>query len=155
MSDPLGTTASVIAVLQLAAQATQYVKDVKHGSADRMQLRNELRSTTCLLEMLKDRIEDSEDTSDPDQALKPASIQSMAGPDGPLNAFKRLLESIVAKLAPQDTLRRMAQPFKWPFERKDIVELLAALERLKSHFNLVLQDNLMYVPWVSLPESDN
>ncbi len=139
--------ASVIAVLQLAAAATQYVKDVKSGAADRVRLRHEMRSTVCLLVMLKDRVEDSEDCGE--QALEPASIQSLASPDGPLAQFKKLLEGIVAKLAPQDRLRRLAQPFTWPFHKKDTAEMLTALERLKSHFGLVLQNNILSVIYVT------
>lgn len=73
MSDPLSVTASVIAVLQLAATATQYLKDVKHGSADRTKLRDELRSATCLLEMLRDRLDDSDDIIETEASLKPAA----------------------------------------------------------------------------------
>lgn len=62
MSDTLSITASIIAVLQLAATATDYLKGIKNGDSDRVKLRDELRSTTCLLEMLNDRIEDAEDT---------------------------------------------------------------------------------------------
>lgn len=52
MSDPLSTAAGVIAVLQLAATATQYIKDVKHGAADRTKLCDEMRNTIYLFEML-------------------------------------------------------------------------------------------------------
>ncbi|KAF4978531.1 hypothetical protein FZEAL_5103 [Fusarium zealandicum] len=143
MGDPLSTIASVIAVLQVAAKATQYLKDVKHGSTDRLRLRDELRSTTCLLEMIKDRMEDSDEMVGSENTLRPMSIQTMAGTDGPLNLFRRVLEDIIAKLAPQDSLGRMAKPFTWPFDKNDVSELLACLERLKSHFSLVMQNDLM------------
>ncbi len=97
MSDPLSVSASVIAVLQLAAIATQYIKDIKHGTANRMRLRDELRSATCLLEMLKDRIEDSEDTMDNAETMWPLSINSLTGSDGPLSLFKRILEGYCCK----------------------------------------------------------
>jgi hypothetical protein len=145
MADPLSTAASVLAVLNLAVTATKYIKDVKQGSTDRLRLRDELRSTTCLLEMLKDRLDDSEGIGGGDvEALKPSSIASLAGDDGPLALFKRLLEAIITKLAPQDKLRRLALRFTWPFEKKDINEFVSALERLKSHFSLVMQNDLVY-----------
>lgn len=143
MSDPLSIVASVIAVLQLTASATQYLKDVKHGSADRLRLRDALRSTACLLEMLQDRIEDFDDAFETGEALKSVVRRTLAGPDGPLNLFKRLLEDIVAKLAPQDSLRRLAQPFTWPFDKKDISEKLITLEQLKSHFGLIMQNDIL------------
>ncbi|RFN44138.1 serine/threonine-protein kinase chk2 (cds1) [Fusarium flagelliforme] len=142
MSDPLGITASVIAVLQLAVTATQYLKDVKHGSADRLRLRDELRSTVCLVEMLKDRVEDIDDDSETEEILKPASMKALVESDGPLSLFERVLQDIVTKLEPQAGLRRLAQPLTWPFDKKDIAEMLASLERLKSHFNLIMQNDL-------------
>lgn len=145
MSDPLSITASIVTILQLAATATQYLKDIKQGSTDRLRLRDELRSTVCLLEMLKDRVEDSEDAIEAAEALKPASIRTLASPDGPLNLFKRILEDIVAKLAPEHSLRRLAKPFTWPFDKKDVSEMLASLERLKTHFSLIMQNDLLYV----------
>jgi hypothetical protein len=144
MADPLSTVASVLAVLKLAVAATTYIKDVKQGSTDRLRLRDELRSTACLLEMLKDRLEDSEEGGDGHVGtLKPSSIASLAGEGGPLALFKRLLEDIITKLAPQDTFRRLALPFTWPFDKKEVAEFVSALERLKSHFNLAIQNDLV------------
>ncbi|KAM0445670.1 hypothetical protein ACHAQK_001884 [Fusarium lateritium] len=149
MSDPLSITASVIALLQLTATATQYLKDVKHGSADRLRLRDELRSTACLLEMLKDRVEDADDESETGETLKPGSIRALAEPDGPLSLFGQILKEIVTKLEPQASLRRLAKPFTWPFDKKDITEMLNSLERLKSHFNLIMQNDLRELAKIS------
>ncbi|PTB40592.1 hypothetical protein M441DRAFT_408905 [Trichoderma asperellum CBS 433.97] len=145
MGGPTGVSAGVIAVLQLATTVTQYLKDIKRGSADRIRLRDELRSTVCLVEMLQDRLEDSEAILDDSSTLKPQSIDSLSVSNGPLQLFQQVLEEIVAELAPQDNLRRLAQPFTWPFDQKKVAELLACLERLKSHFNLVLQNNIAYM----------
>ncbi|RHZ69155.1 hypothetical protein CDV55_103316 [Aspergillus turcosus] len=111
MSDPLSITASIIAVLQLTATATEYLRGIKHGDADRVKLRDELRSTTCLLEMLRDRIEDAEDAVTPSETGRPMSIKSLAGPDSPLVHFQRILEDIIAQLSPQNRLakRQLAQ----------------------------------------------
>src|SRR5687768_7271191 len=105
MSDPLGITASVIAVLQLAVTATQYLKDVKNGSADRLRLRDELRSTVCLVEMVKDRVEDIDDESETEESLQPASMKALVASDGPLKLFQQVLQDIVTKLEPQAGLR--------------------------------------------------
>ncbi|RFU72749.1 serine threonine- kinase chk2 [Trichoderma arundinaceum] len=142
MSDPLSVSTSILAVLQLAATVTRYLKDIKNGSTDRTRLRDELRSTVCLLEMLQDRLEDADDIFDGGGALMPQSINTLSGPDGPLHLFGQVLEEVIAELAPQDKLRRLAKPFTWPFDKKKVAELLASLERLKSHFNLVLQNNV-------------
>ena len=143
MADPISLTASLIAVLQLSADATKYLKDIRHGSADRVRLRDELRNATCLLEMLKDRAEDPDDETT--GALKPTAISSLTANDGPLALFKSVLEGIIAKLVPQDRLRKLAQPLVWPFNRKDVSDMLDVLERLKSHFTLIMQNDLVYV----------
>ncbi|KAL7939595.1 hypothetical protein V8C35DRAFT_287105 [Trichoderma chlorosporum] len=143
MSGPLNVSTSVGAVLQLAATATQYLKDIKHGSADRSRLRDELRSTVCLLEMLQDRLEDSNDLVDSEDVLMPQSISLLGGPDGPLQRFRQVLEDIIAELAPQDQSRLMTKPFTWPFDKKKVAALLVRLERSKSHFSLVLQNNIV------------
>lgn len=87
---------------------TLYLKDIKHGSSDCTRLRDETGNVMCLLEMLKDRINDWESSGH--DALKPGSISSLIVPDGPLSLFKRTLEHVAKKLAPQDRLRRMTQP---------------------------------------------
>ncbi|KAK4059226.1 hypothetical protein Trihar35433_11113 [Trichoderma harzianum] len=143
MSGPLNVSTSVVAVLQLAATATQYLKDIKHGSADRSRLRDELRSTVCLLEMLQDRLEDSNDLPDSENTLMPQSISLLGGADGPLHLFSQVLEEIIAELMPQDRLRQLSNPFTWPFDKKRVAELLTRLERSKSHFSLVLQNNIV------------
>ncbi|KAK8183666.1 uncharacterized protein BKA78DRAFT_299687 [Phyllosticta capitalensis] len=142
MSDPLSITTGIITLIGATAKAIEYVKDVKSGGKDRTKLRDELRSVTCLLEMLHDRVEE-QDESDNDESLRPAAVASLAGPDGPLDRMKATMEDIVAKLAPQAGFRKLAQPLQWPFDKKDILELLATIERLKSHFTLVLQNDLV------------
>lgn len=144
MSDPLSITASVIAVLQLAATATDYLRGIKNGEADRVKLRDELRSATYLLEMLRDRIEDAEDAVAMSGAGGPMSIKSLDGSDSPLILFQRILEDIIAQLNPQNKLRQRSLPLTWPFTKKDIAEKIACLERLKSHFSLVMQNDLVY-----------
>jgi hypothetical protein len=150
MSDPLSITTGVVALLQLTFKATQYLKTVKDGGGERTRLRDQLRSVTCVLEMINDRVEEQEALDD-GAGLKPAAVASLAGPDGPLEEFKTTLEHIVDKLAPQADLRRLAVPFKWPFSRKEVMDLLATIERLKSHCSLVLQNDLVSVS--SLPFS--
>ncbi|KAK3292991.1 uncharacterized protein B0H64DRAFT_204172 [Chaetomium fimeti] len=156
MADPLSTIANVIAVLKLASAATKYIKEVKQASSDRLRLRDELRSTTCLLEMLKDRLEDSQYSEDSDaETLKPHSIASLEGGDGPLELFRQVLEDIISKLAPQNRLSRLAQSFTWPFDKKDVAELVSTLERLKSHFTLVMQNDLVELTKLSHLKLDN
>ncbi|KAH8170601.1 protein kinase domain-containing protein [Sarocladium implicatum] len=150
MADPLSTAASVIAALQAAAVAIQYLKDVKAGSTDRTRLRDELRCTILVLEMIRDRLEDSAGLV----TAGSAAMVALAAPEGPLALFKKLIEDIVAKLAPQDRLRKLAQPFRWPFDKQGVHDMLATLERLKSSFNLVMQNELALAGWLDSAPGD-
>ncbi|KAJ0274757.1 hypothetical protein COL940_009153 [Colletotrichum noveboracense] len=109
MSDPLSIATGLIALIQVATQATEYLKDVKDGGRERTKLRDELRSVICLLEMLHDRVEDQGESENEDD-LKPAAMAALAGPDGPLERMKATMEDIVSKLAPQAGFRKLAQP---------------------------------------------
>ncbi|KAL4971085.1 NACHT and Ankyrin domain protein [Aspergillus stella-maris] len=149
MGEPLSVAASTIAVLQLAKTATQFLKDVRQSAADRIRLRDELRATTCLLEMLNDRIDDSDDS------IEHTAIKTLISPDGPLKIFKGVLEEIMRKIKPAGRLERVSQPFTWPFDKKEILELLGCLERLKSHFNLIIQNDLVELAKLSNFKFDN
>jgi hypothetical protein len=138
MTDPLSITASIVAVLQMTATVTQYLKDVKGGSEDRTRLRDEMRSTICLLEMLKDRIEDA-DTRD----TWLDTIRWLHVTNGPLIQFKEALELLAKKLAPSSRIRQMTQPLRWPFDKADVNELFGKIERLKSLFSLAMQNDHM------------
>ena len=100
--DPLGVTASLVAIFQLAATAaTQYLNDVKGGSDDRIRLRKEIRSTVCLLEILNDRVEDAE-SSEKDLI----SIRSLSIPGGPLEQLRNALDKVVVKLSPASRAKK-------------------------------------------------
>jgi uncharacterized protein (DUF2267 family) len=105
-NDPLIITASILAVLQLAATATDYLRSIKNGAEHRVKLRDELRNTTYLLETLRDRIEDAEDTAATLGTEKPMSIKSLSGPDNALTIFQRMVQDIIAQLSPQHKLRQ-------------------------------------------------
>jgi hypothetical protein len=80
MGDPFGITVNILTVLQLAAKATLYIKEVKGGSSDKTRLRDELRSTVLLLEMLKDRLEDDKDEQDGANHLPTGPLTHSKGP---------------------------------------------------------------------------
>ncbi|CEJ85701.1 hypothetical protein VHEMI03853 [[Torrubiella] hemipterigena] len=97
--------------------------------------------------MLRDRIEDADDSDD--ESLKLTLSRSLTGSGGLLATFKKLAEDIIAKLAPQDRLRRLSKHFIWPFEKKDITEMFDALERLKTHIGLLLQNDVLMLAKVA------
>src|SRR5436190_15842179 len=136
MSDPLSVAAGIVAILQLSATVVKYLQHVKDSSGDRRRLRDEIRSSACLLEMLRDRIEDID--SEPAYC---GSIASLNALHGPLDQFKKALKSLVLKLEPSTSLR---QKMSWPFDKAEITATLNAIERQKSYFSLALENYHMY-----------
>lgn len=141
MGDPLSVASGIIATLQLAATTTKYLKDLRSGSSDRTKLRDELRNLVCLVEMLQDRVDDMESGV---QDTVGISMGHLASPEGPIAQFQKLLEDISGKLRPRvGGLQPLAQSVAWPFDKKAVQEMLNTVERLKGHFHLVIQNDLV------------
>ena len=136
--DPISLTASFITIIELTTKATSYLKELKHGSEDRVRLREEVRSIQCLLEILKDRVEDS-------GVLKRdlSSIQSLKLPGGPLDQLTNALQQLNNKLAPGEGLIHKPRALLWPLQKKEFRDLVDAIERQKSAFNLAIQNDHM------------
>jgi hypothetical protein len=138
MADPLSISASIIAVLQLSGTVIGYLNDVKGASEDRHRLLNEVTSISGLLYFLKDRAAQSQYGDSWSMTL--ASLNT---PKGPLEQFKSALERLTLKLAPVEGWRKAGKALAWPFQKEEIKEILGAIERHKSLFNLALQNDHM------------
>ena len=136
--DPLSITASLIAIIQLATTATQFLKEIKSGSGDRIRLREEIRATSCLLEILRDRVDDADALG---QDL--SSIKSLNVPGGPLDQMSIALRKLMKKLAPENRLLKKSQAVLWPLSIGDVKDFLDTIERQKAAFNLAIQNDNM------------
>ncbi|KAG6986548.1 hypothetical protein G7Y79_00078g100020 [Physcia stellaris] len=134
--DPVSFAASLAALIQLSTKVAQYLKEVKSGSEDRIRLRDELRGTNCLLEMLQDRMDDAE-------FLKKdlASIGSLDIPGGPLEQLTKALEQLERKLAPSRRLKQISKAVLWPFSKEEVNEIISTIERQKTAFNLAISND--------------
>jgi hypothetical protein len=130
---------SIVALLQLTKSVVDYVKDVKGSSNDRIRLRDSIWSTITLLEMLKFRFED---------AASNDGQLPQAGPrmdvKAPLRELGKVLETLVANLAPSSEFDKAMKKVSWPFEKSEVKELLPCIEAQKSHLALAMQNNHMY-----------
>ena len=88
--DPISLAASLAALIQLSTQAAQLLKSIKSASDDRIKLREEIRGTLCLLEMLQDRVDDAELV---EKDL--ASIRSLNFSGGPIEQLKDALQELI------------------------------------------------------------
>lgn len=66
-------------------------------------------------------------------------------PNGPLEQFKAALETLAAKLAPADGLKKLRKSLMWPFQEKEIKDILSTIERQKALFGLARQNDHLYV----------
>lgn len=137
MADPIGISASIIAILQFTGTVVQYINDVKAASQDRQRILNELISASGVLYLLSDLSE-----RPPYGSTWTLTLESL---DVPLDQFKEALECLAAKLAPAHSIRKLEKMLTWPFQKAEIQEILNIMERQKSLFMISLCNDHAYV----------
>ena len=140
MADPLSISASIVTVLQLTKDVIAYLNDARNAPKDRQELRDEISSTACYLYMLKDTAEEAARRN-----KAPHSLSSLLGDHGPLKQFQSALEQLTVKLVPTGRFKGTARSLIWPFEKSQIDQILACIERQKGLFILALQAEDLYV----------
>ena len=114
-----------------------YLNDVKNAPKDRAKIAVEAAAVYSLLTILRDRVEDAKST-DPWYM----GIRTLGAPLGVLDQYKAALEQLATKLAPGDVVRKVGRALMWTFDKKEINEILAKIERLKTLISLALQNDL-------------
>ena len=144
--DPLSVTASLAAILQLSTSVTQYLKQVKGGSRERIKLREEIRNVAFMLQILNDRAEDIEESGEVLTSIKTLALQN-----GPLDHLKDALELLARKLAPQGRLRQLTQPILWPLSKGEVDAVLNIIERQKMFLSLAMENDTLYACFTVFP----
>lgn len=134
MADPLSITASIITIVHLSKKILDYLFDIKNAPKERTQFYGELSNLNTLLLYLRDRIDK---TAPGDPWFKAACGLQV---DEALGQFHSALESLISSLGGAHDIKksRGLKSVKWPFEKKEVVTLLAKIERLKSLISLAL-----------------
>lgn len=122
--EPLSTTASITAILQLSSEAVKYIKGVAGATTERKRLRDEIRSCESILQRLKDEVEDV----DGGQVWLEKII---ALEDGPLGRIRSALVAIMPKLEPKKGWRKTSSALKWPFDKIEVQGIISMIEREK------------------------
>ncbi|KAH6989117.1 hypothetical protein BKA56DRAFT_710473 [Ilyonectria sp. MPI-CAGE-AT-0026] len=133
--DPLGATASVIAVLQLSSEVVTYINSAVSATHERRRLREEVRACGYILQQLKDEADDSEVGKAWSETIK-----ALEAPDAPLARLWVALRTVRAKLQPKEGPKRLLENLKWPFSEKEVEKIIAAIEREKSLLGLALEN---------------
>ena len=137
---PLSVVASVIAVLQLTNKVIQYLNDVKDAPKDCQQCAIEASNLFAPLISLRYRAEQARSGDPWLEQLRKLNIK-----DGPLDQYKQALEQLFSMVESRDRTRRMKRQLLWKFSKKEVTNILARMERLKSLVDVALQMDHMQV----------
>ena len=137
MTDPLSVTASIVALLEFSAKVIGYLNDVKNGSEDRGRILSEIASVNCMLYSLQEKAHE-----DKHNHAWSSTFNSLYVPKGPLDQIRTALESLSKKLAPPSTsLNKVRKVMTWPFQKREIKEILERIERAKTLLNFARQND--------------
>jgi hypothetical protein len=106
--DGLSVAASIIAIVQIASQATTYLSNVKGAPKECENCMIELLNSNILLLQLKARLNES--TS---QGPWYAKVQALNVKDGPLDQYKRSLEDLLQKVEALSKMRKFMNALLW------------------------------------------
>jgi hypothetical protein len=136
--DPLGLTASLIAVIetsgQLISYCYKYQSGVRHAAQDAKKIGSE---ATGLLGTLQRLLSIAQDEEEHHTARLPA-LHALAQPDGLLTECQTELTSLMAKMKPKTGWDKIQSSLVWPLQKGDVKEALNRLHRITMGLNLAL-----------------
>jgi hypothetical protein len=98
--DPLSTTASLIAVLQLSSDVVKYIIGAAGTSKERRRLREEVLACEFVLLQLQNRSDDVDEERQTEKFVAPTGVNT------PLHRLERALSEVKAKLEPKYRLNK-------------------------------------------------
>ncbi|KAL2120962.1 hypothetical protein VTJ04DRAFT_4989 [Mycothermus thermophilus] len=131
----VGGVSSVATLLELTSKFLLYLKDVKHGPADRARLIAELDSTKHLLEQLQNRIKNLPTVGDDVTSKPTAFMTSLVIQSGPFDQCEKILNALLKKMCqlPHE-LRAHYQQFKQDQRLPNVNDILGILKDVVSEF---------------------
>ncbi len=133
--DPLGTTASIIAVIQLSSTVVQCISTATGATRDRRRLRSEVQACDDILQQLRDESDESEESKTWSDTIK-----ALEAPGSPLGLLKAALTIVQDKLQPKDGYHKAVAVLKWPFQEKEAEKIIGAVTREKRLLELALSN---------------
>jgi hypothetical protein len=132
--DPLSLTASIIAVLQVSCEVIKYLKDIKDASDDCQRCFADTSNLHGLLITLLSHIQQTQ-TGDPWFT----SVEHLARENGVIDELNHVLQKIYAKVQMPDGARGLKKRLLWKFDKREVANMQASMERLKSLISIALQ----------------
>lgn len=133
--DPLSTTASIIAVIQLTSNVVHYISTAAGATKDRTRLRSELQACDDILQQIRDQSEETEESR-----AWTETIKTLEAPGAPLGRLKAALLLLENKLQPRDGVLRTVAALKWPFEEKEIEKVVHTVRGERDLLQLALNN---------------
>jgi FtsZ-binding cell division protein ZapB len=136
--DPLSLTVSIAALIGTTMKVLGYINDVKTASKERAKLASEATNLLALLTSMRYKVEEVEQ----EKNTWYDSIRSLlGGTNGPLDQFRSILEELAEKLAPATSLKKFGRTLIWTLDKKECIDILDKVERLKTLIGLALQED--------------
>ena len=150
--DPVTGISLVAGIAQLIGVTTKtikYLNNVKDAPKDRAKLIQEASSLLALLTNLNYTLEGANTT---ESWLGTVHSQGMKDV---LDQLQRSMEELAKKLKPEQGMKKLSKRIVWTLDKKEIMETLAKIERVKSLVGLALQRDHMWVLSVSGLEDES
>jgi hypothetical protein len=141
--DPLSLTVIITALISTTAQVVNYLNDVKDAPKERAKLASEAACLYPLLIQLKYRVDEAKAGDKWYQSTRTL----LGGPNGPLDQFGNALAELAGKLMPAAGLKEFGRKLIWTLDKKECMDILAKIERLKTLTGLALQEDTLQVSW--------
>jgi FtsZ-binding cell division protein ZapB len=136
--DPLSLTVSIAALIGTTTKVLGYINDVKTASKERAKLASEVTNLLVLLTSMRYKVEEIEQ----EKNRWYDSIRSLlGGANGTIDQFRSILEELAGKLAPATSLKKFGRALIWTLDKKECIDILDKIERLKTLIGLALQED--------------
>ncbi|EXJ68500.1 uncharacterized protein A1O5_08293 [Cladophialophora psammophila CBS 110553] len=135
--DPLSMTASIATVGQLTSTLVSYIIEATHATREQKKVAVEASNLYSLLIKLRFRVEEARHNDEWFNQVKLLGVEN-----GLLDQFKYLLEKMVDKLPSPGKSQQLKSALWWKFTKKEVEDVLARMERLKSLINCALTNDL-------------
>jgi hypothetical protein len=132
--DGLSVAASVIAVLQLTSEVIEYIKNVKDAPKECQKCGLEAKLLHDLLINLLYHFNQGK-TDDPWYT----AVRALNVENGALDQYKQALELLRSRAEIGDGIQKVKRRLLWKFNKEEVTNVLARMERLKNFISIALE----------------
>ena len=132
--EPVGATASIIAILELSIKLLGYLSNVKTASKDREKCVVEASNLYSLLFRLRSRLEEGSSNEQWYNAVRALEVEN-----GPLDQYKQALEQLQDKVARGSKWKAVGDSLTWNFIKDEVASILARIGRLNTLVQVALE----------------